>query len=296
MTPSSKIVFFGSGPVAAATLEALLQAGFIFEAIITKPRAEGHRGSVPVLELTSKHTSLPVFTPTNKAELSALFASHRFVSRVGLVVDYGIIIAKEVIGAFPKGIVNSHFSLLPLWRGADPITFSVLSGQQKTGVSLMVINEKLDEGQLIAQKEFTLAPDVTTPKLTQQLIALSNKMIIEHLPGYLHGDIKPYAQPNISSTYSRKLVKEDGIIDLKKPADQLEREVRAYQGWPKSKITLFDKYTVIVTKARVASGLADGELTLPCAGNSYLEITELTAPSGRTVSGAEFMRGYKKTA
>src|SRR6266567_5455079 len=150
MKKSPTIVFFGSGPVAAATLEGLLAAGLQFEAIITKPRAPGHHGDVPVLELAQKQ-GLPFFTPQRKDELTELFRNHSFASPIGLVVDYGIIIAKEVIDAFPKGIVNSHFSLLPEWRGADPITFSVLSGQRKTGVSLMLINEKLDEGMLLAQ-------------------------------------------------------------------------------------------------------------------------------------------------
>jgi methionyl-tRNA formyltransferase len=294
MTKSSTIVFFGSGPVASQTLEGLLAAGLEFEAIITKPRAENHRGSVPVLEFAEAH-KLPLFTPTNKAELSELFAKQHFTSPVGLVVDYGIIIAKGVIDAFPMGIVNSHFSLLPQWRGADPITFSILSGQEETGVSLMVINEKMDEGQLIAQEKLSIKPDTTTPTLTQKLITRSNSMIISYLPKYIAGEITPYSQSvDETPTYSRKLTKEDGFLLLDKPADQLEREVRAFRGWPKSKITLFDKYQVVVTKARVASGPSDGAIVLPCADGTYLEVIELTAPSGRTMSGADFLRGYKK--
>lgn len=294
MSQSSTIVFFGSGPVAAKTLEGLVKAGFAFEAIITKPRAEKHRGSVPVLEFAEDH-KFPLFTPTNKAELSQLFSSHHFSSPVGLVVDYGIIIAKDVIEAFPKGIVNSHFSLLPQWRGADPITFSILSGQKETGVSLMVINEKLDEGELIAEEKLSISPDTTTPMLTDQLITLSNSMITRYLPGYIAGDINTYSQSvNVPPTYSRKLSKEDGLLLQNKPADQLEREIRAFRGWPKSKITLLEKYVVVVTKARVANSSSDGALVVPCAGNTYLEILELTAPSGKTMSGADFLRGYKK--
>ncbi|HET9411926.1 MAG TPA: methionyl-tRNA formyltransferase [Candidatus Saccharimonadales bacterium] len=293
MNQSSTIVFFGSGPVAAATLQGLLDAGLKFEAIITKPRAEGHRGSVPVLELAAAH-NLQVFTPTRKTELSQLFAEHKFKSQVGLVVDYGIIIAKDVIDSFPKGIINSHFSLLPEWRGADPITFSILSGQATTGVSLMLINERLDEGDLLSQQTLSLKPDITTPELTQQLITISNSMIIRDLPKYLSGDIIPYPQPTQPSpTYSRKLTKEDSKLDLTKPADQLEREVRAFIGWPKSKITVFG-HPIIVTQAKVADGLHDNALVLPASNNTFLEITQLIAPSGRTMDGQAFLRGYKK--
>lgn len=106
----------------------------MLEAIITKPRAEGFRGDVPVIAL-AESWHVPYFTPKNKTELSELFAKQRFTSPLGLVVDYGIIINQDVIDAFEKGILNSHFSLLPEWRGADPITFSLLSGQPATGVS-----------------------------------------------------------------------------------------------------------------------------------------------------------------
>lgn len=292
MSTLPKIVFFGSGPVASATLEGLLPH-FGIEAIITKPRPEGHRGSVPVLEL-AEAKDIPVFTPRNKLELTELFATATFTAPVGLVVDYGIIISRSVIDYFTLGIVNSHFSLLPEWRGADPITFSILGGRpETTGVSLMLINEKLDEGELLAQEPFTLPPTMTTPELTDALVQLSNRMLIEILPKYIAGSVTPYPQPASEPTYSRKLTKEDSILDSAKPADQLEREIRAFAGWPKSKITLFG-HTVVVKKARIASGPQDGSLVIACGNNTYLEILELTAPSGRTMSGADFLRGYKK--
>jgi methionyl-tRNA formyltransferase len=292
MSQYSKIVFFGSGPVASATLESISQS-FEIEAIVTKPRPPHHRSSVPVLDFASSH-NIKVYTPANKHELSQLLEEVHFESQLGVVVDYGIIMEKTVIEAFPKGIINSHFSLLPEWRGADPITFSILSGQTKTGVSLMLINEKLDEGELLAQQDLVLEPQVTTPKLTDQLVSLSNEMLKETVPKYLAGSLKPYPQPDIKPTYSRLLVKSDGEIDIGKPADQLEREVRAYTGWPKSHLKLFNAYDIVVNKSRVARSPADGAIVIACGNNTYLEITELTAPSGRRMSGADFVRGYKK--
>lgn len=292
MNVSPKIVFFGSGPVASATLEGLLPH-FTVEAIITKPRAQGYRGSVPVLELAEAR-NIPVFTPKNKAELSDLFASATFTAPVGVVVDYGIIISRSVIDYFKMGIVNSHFSLLPEWRGADPITFSILGGRPETaGVSLMLINEKLDEGELLAQKPFAMPATITTPELTDELVALSNAMLIEYLPAYTAGELQPYPQPSTPPTYSRKLTKEDSFLDTAKPAAQLEREIRAFAGWPKSKITLFG-HQVVVKKARVAAHQTDGALVIACGDGTFLEILELTAPSGRTMQGADFLRGYKK--
>lgn len=293
MTTSKNLIFFGSGPVAAETLAGLLQAGLHFETIITKPRAAGHRGSVPVLELAHEH-DLAVHTPTSKKELSELFAAHHFSAQVGLVVDYGIIIAQDVIDAFPSGIINSHFSLLPQWRGADPITFALLSGQAETGVSLMLINDKLDEGLLLAQQTMPVAPTVTIHQLTNQLVQLSNRLILHQLPRYLAGEITPYTQTvDQPPTYSRKLTKQDGVIDWAKPAMQLEREIRAFLGWPKSQAIIFGHKTVLL-KARVAMSLDDGILVLPCGQKTYLEVQELISPSGKRMDGAAFIRGYHK--
>lgn len=292
MSTLPKIVFFGSGPVASDTLKAL-RSHFDIEAIITKPRPAGHRGGVPVLAFSEAH-AIPCFTPTTKKELSDLFNTATFSSKVGLVVDYGIIISRSVIDFFPLGIVNSHFSLLPYWRGADPITFSILGNKPETaGVSLMLINERLDEGQLIAQKPFNLPRDTTTPQLTEALVKLSNKLLIEILPKYLAGAIKPYPQPAHTPTFSRKLTKEDGVLDPTKNAARLALEVRAFAGWPKSKLALFG-HTVVVKKARVTRSQSDGALVIPCANNTFLEILELTAPSGKTMNGADFLRGYSK--
>jgi methionyl-tRNA formyltransferase len=291
MKSSETLVFFGSGPVAAKTLLNLHGAGFVFEAIITKPRAPGFRGEVPVIEL-AQTWQIPYFTPANKAELSELFASHHFASPLGLVVDYGLIINKDVIDAFLKGIVNSHFSLLPEWRGADPITFAILSGQQETGVSIMLIVEKLDEGPLLTQGNYTIPPDITIQQLTHDLVELSNTLLRRTLPAYLSGKLRPHPQPDKPATYSRKIKKEDGLLDWHKPAKVLEREVRAFLGWPKSYTTLFG-HQVIVIKARVTANAQDGALVMTCQPG-WLEIQELIGPSGRTMSGADFLRGYKR--
>lgn len=292
MSTLPKIIFFGSGPVASATLTGLLPY-FDIEAIVTKPRKPGHRGDVPVIAFAKKN-DLPYFTPTNKHELTELFKGAPFTSNVGVVVDYGIIISRSVIDFFSMGIVNSHFSLLPYWRGADPITFSILGGDPKTaGVSLMLINERLDEGDLLAQEPFALDATITTPELTAALVEQSNRLLRKTLPAYLDGKLRPYPQPAITPTYSRKLTKQDGRLDLTKPAAQLVLEVRAFAGWPKSRLNLWD-HDIIVKKARVAQGSSDGELVVPCGHDTFLEILELTAPSGKTMTGAAFLRGYKK--
>lgn len=299
MTKTSKtIVFFGSGPVAAESLK-LLSQNFEIEAVVTKPKPAHHRGETPVLEVCEKR-GFKVFTPTSKKELSEVFATRPVASEIGIVIDYGIIIAQDVIDYFPMGIINSHFSLLPEWRGADPISFAILSGQPKTGVSLMVIDAGMDTGKLITSRAIAIDAADTTPTLTKKLIHLSNELLSEYLPDYMTGNIKARQQPHPDrATYSRKLLKEDGIIDWNKPAQQIEREIRAYNEWPKSRSVLAGK-DVIITSVNIeykngsagTFAIEDKKLIAYCGENAL--IIERLKPAGKQeMTGEAFIAGYK---
>jgi len=299
---SEKVTFFGSGPVAAKALKLLARDGEI-EAVVTKPKPAHHRGDFPVLSLTEK-LGLKTYTPANKQELSELFAKRPVSSRLGIVIDYGIIISSEVINYFPLGIVNSHFSLLPRWRGADPITFAILEGDVKTGVSLMVIDEGLDTGKLITQKTLHLKPEITTPELTTQLIDLSHELLLEYLPRYISGELSPHAQPHPDRvTHSRKLTKDDSTIDWSKTADVIEREIRAFLGWPGSRTTIAGKDVIITkaystptqspdTKPGTIEPVTEAHIIGVVTGKGTLWIERLKPAGKKDMSAAEFIRGY----
>lgn len=293
MEKSKKISFFGSGPVAAASLR-LLAKDFDIEAVITKPRPVGHRGDVPVLEV-AKQLKLPVFTAANRQQLDQLFETRPTNSSLAVLIDFGIIISQKIIDYFPLGIINSHFSILPQWRGADPITFAVLSGQAKTGVSLMLLVEAMDEGPLLAFASYNMPLDITTPQLTDELIDLSYSLLKDTLPKYFTGKLQPVPQSTTKQpvSYSKKLTKADGVITWAKSAVEIERQIRAYLGWPKSQAKIFGR-DVLITKARLAKNHTDGDLVMVCQPG-WLEVQQLVAPSGKTVSGADFIRGYRRT-
>jgi methionyl-tRNA formyltransferase len=259
MGTKPSIVFFGSGPVAAKSLE-LLNAYCDIEAVITKPQPPHHKEPFPVLQAAEK-LGTKVFTPFGKTELSELFKTRPVTSKLGIVIDYGFIINQDVINYFPLGIINSHFSLLPELRGADPISFAILSGQKRTGASLMRITAGMDEGPILSFGVHEDIDKLTTPQLTESLIYLSDGLLKQSLPRYVTGNSKLIDQLDIHKeldwypsepTYSRKLTKEDGMLDLSKPAEQLEREIRAFIEWPRSRIVL-DKIEIIVTKAHISS-------------------------------------------
>jgi methionyl-tRNA formyltransferase len=295
MTKTSEaVVFFGSGPVAAKSL-ALLAQDFNVEAVITKPSTLSEMSAI---------TSAPTHAVSNKKELDKLFAEATFTSQVAVLIDFGIIVSQAVIDYFPKGIINSHFSLLPQWRGADPITFSILSGQKQTGVSLMLLVEAMDEGPLLAQAPYDIQPNETTPTLTASLIELSHQSLKKTLPLWLLGETQAASQESISLcpdklSYSRKLTKADGIIDWSKPAEQIEREVRAFIEWPKSRTTIGDLDVVIASSKVVKKQIEpcgkfwveNKQLFVSC-GKDSLEILTLKPAGKKEMPAKAFLAGY----
>ena len=249
---SKTVVFFGSGPVAAESLKRLNE-DFTIEAVITKPRALHHKGPVPVVEL-AESLGIDIYTADSKAALDNIFDIRHFKSDAAILIDFGIIVSRKVIDYFSLGIINSHFSILPEWRGADPITFALLSGQEKTGVSLMILVEKMDEGPLLHFKEVEIPSSYDNPQLTKALIECSNSLLRQIVPKYINGEIKPFNQDKTGRkvSYSRKISTLDSRLDFTKTAETLEREIRAYIGWPGSKIELKDK-SIIITKAHISN-------------------------------------------
>lgn len=288
----SSIVFFGSGPVAAESLR-LLQLHQTIEAIITKPTT--------IHEMSAIAGEVPVHTVSNKKELDKLIETEQFVSKLGVLIDFGIIISQSVIDYFPSGIINSHFSVLPQWRGADPINFAILSGQEKTGVSLMLLTAGMDEGPLLDYAELHLDQTETSPVLTAKLIELSDALLRSKLPTQHDNPAQgmPQTVTKYPESYSRKLTKEDGIIDWTKPASTLEREIRAFIVWPKSRSTLASKDVIITSSHALKEqgnpgtvATINGELVVYC-GQDALVIDTLKPAGKKEMPASAFLAGYR---
>lgn len=300
--PPKTVVFFGSGPIAAKSLELLLDHTSV-EAIITKPQPRRNT-LAPVIAIAEQH-NIPLYTPHDKRSLSTVFEQASFSSTAGLVIDYGVIIGKDVIETFPLGIANSHFSLLPQWRGPDPLSFTILSGQTETGVSLMLINEKMDEGPLIAQAPYTIPEKIYRPNLADELISISDSLIKHMLPTYMNGGIDPIPQEiaTIASSaipsYAHIIKKSDGVIDWDKPAERIEREIRAFIDWPKS-YTKIAGIDVVITAADVVnqsgnpgeiSNQKKSELIIYCSKKA-LKISRLKPAGKKEMPANAFLAGY----
>jgi methionyl-tRNA formyltransferase len=303
MNEKISFVFFGSGPVAAESLRQLKEL-FSVEAVITKTSTRH--------EMAEACPAAPLFCVNNKAELDTLIAEQKFKSSCGVLIDFGIIVSNQVIDSFPRGIVNSHFSLLPELRGADPISFALLEGKKTTGVSLMLLVEKMDEGPLIGVGTCDVDGKDTTTTLTEKLIALSTGLLNEHLANYLSGVLLPRPQEavarengfNDTASYTRKLTKEDGRIDWNKTAVQIEREIRAYAGWPKSYTSLNGIEIVITDADTSAETMTTAEpgiyevvtkqhgLRVAC-GEGYIWIRALKPAGKKEMTIEAFLAGYR---
>ncbi len=192
--------------------------------------------------------NIPVVSPDNlltaKDELLA------FGAEAAALVAYGKLVPQAIIDIFPKGIINIHPSLLPKHRGSIPIESVILHGELTTGVSLMALTAEMDAGPVYAQEKVALVGSESKKELTTSLRDRAKDLLLENLPAILDGSLEPTPQDDLQATYDERIDKKDGIIDWQKPAVQLEREVRAYLEWPRSR-TKLGSFDVIITAARV---------------------------------------------
>lgn len=268
------VIFFGNEKLASGISQpksiikdALVNAGFEIEQIISGPLSE---------------------LKNHKAKIAVLAA-------------YGQIIPQKIIDEFPLGIINIHPSLLPLHRGPTPIESAILSGDKKTGVSIMKLDQKMDSGPLFGLSEVALNGTETKQYLAEKLAEIGSAMLVELLPGIIDGSLIALPQDESKATYDSLIKKADGKIDWSKPAEQIEREIRAYAGWPKS-YTRLGQIDLVITDAHSAPSngsvkpgtieiIDDTHLVVYCK-NSLLCIDSVH-PSGKNeMSVAEFLRGY----
>ncbi len=300
MKQSSKIIFFGnerlsSGfvPNGAPTLELLIKNGYDVVAVVAhfEPGTSRTARTLEIQEVAERH-DIPVLLPEKLSDITDRLKSTG--ADTGVLVAYGKMVPESIIGLFKHGIINVHPSLLPLYRGSTPIEQAILDGARETGVSLMRLVKAMDAGPIFAQSSISLSGTETKHALTRTLLTLGGELLMSHLPSILDGSAQPWPQDDTKATYTQLFTKEQSKLDTTLPAQKLERAVRALADWPKSRLALFG-HDIIVLEARVAASASDGYLVIPCGDSTYLEITKLTAPSGRTINGRDFMLGYKKT-
>jgi methionyl-tRNA formyltransferase len=227
-------VFFGTPYVARDTLEFLVARGYRPSLVVTSPDAPKGRGlarSPSETKTWAEEHGFPVFAPET-LDAGAVARIQEEGAEYALVVAYGKLLPQALIDAFPKGVLNVHYSLLPKYRGASPVEAALLSGETVTGVSVQQMVKKLDAGDIVAQVEAEIGPEETTRELRPRLIALGAELLAEALPYFETGRVEPVPQDESAATHAGKIAKEDGELRLAGDARGNWNRYRAYAESP----------------------------------------------------------------
>ncbi len=228
-----KFIFFGTPTPAVIVLNTLKAQGLLPALVITAPDKPVGRGLIiqesPVA-VWAKENNIPVEKPSKLRDGILREKILKIKPDVALVFAYGKIIPKEVLEAPKKGTLNIHPSLLPLYRGPTPVESVLLAGEEKTGVTLMQIDEEMDHGPILDQKEFLIEQDETAPLLLDRLCRVGAEMFAALARAYTEGNIKPKEQDHTLATYTNKITKADAEVILNAPALELWNKYRAYYG------------------------------------------------------------------
>ena len=299
-----RIVFMGAPQFAVPALERLISGEHQVVAVYTQPDRQAGRGRVPSfppLKRAALEHGLEVRQVESFAEADAVASLAELSPDVIVIAAFGQILPPRVLALPPFGCINLHPSLLPRHRGPTPIPSSILAGDEWTGVSIMLLDEGMDSGPILAQRRVLIAPQDTTDSLTDKLAQMSAQLLEETLPQWLSRSITPQPQPLEGATYTKLISKGDGNIDWQSPAVHIERMVRAYYPWPGCYTTWRGKMLKIVLVAPITGerGEPGRVLTLPRGdvgvqcGEGILRVQGIQLEGKREMTADEFLRGQR---
>ena len=299
-----RIVFMGTPKFALPTLEKLCDA-YPVVGVVTqpdRPAGRGRRCVAPPVKQLAEAEGIPVFQPERLRTIEAIERLRVWMPDLIVVAAFGQILPPAVIELPRFGALNVHGSLLPRWRGATPVQAALLAGDTVTGVTIMQMNEGLDTGPILAQRELPIYQDETAGELEERLAQLGAELLLEILPAYLSGELQPRPQPEEGVTLTRRLQKEAAALDWQQPARLLERQVRAFSPEPGA-FTLWGEERLKILRARAlpegtplpeaAPGTVfmQGSMPAVMTGEGALVLLQLQMAGKRPMNGDAFLRG-----
>ncbi len=301
-----RTIFLGSGAFGAPALRRLATHPAVeLVAVVTAPPRPVGRRQVPTpTPIGALATGLglgPVLTPAHLREPAAISGILGLRPGLAVLADYGQLVPPPLL-ELPHGALNLHPSALPRWRGAAPIQATIAAGDAATAVTLMRMDAGLDTGPIIARHEVPLDRDEGAPELERRLAEVAADLLDRSLGPWLRGELPTVPQAEIGATVTRQLRREDGRLDPSRPAQELERLVRAYRPWPGTFLELGGQ-RLAVTEASVApSAATDVPGTLVTTGGEPALVTvdgrlqlEMLVPAGRRpMRGADYLRGRRQ--
>lgn len=298
------IVYMGTPDFAVPALEKLIEAGHRITAVVTQPDRQRGRGKEvlysPVKECALKY-DIPVFQPVKIKSPEAVEQLRSYQADIFVAAAFGQILSKEILDMPRYGCVNIHASLLPKYRGAAPIQWAVINGEDKTGVTIMQMDEGLDTGDIIAQREVLIAQDETGESLFEKLSVLGADLLAETLDAIREDNVVRKKQDPALSSYARMLKKEDGRIDWSRTSKQIEQQIRGMNSWP-SAYTIWNGKILKIWKAQwnqsvhaYAPGTlitVEKESVMAACGEGMIKILELQLEGKKRMPVKDFLLGY----
>ncbi len=230
-----RVVFMGTPDFAVGALEAILQAGHQVAAVVTQPDKPKGRGKeiqmTPVKACAVSH-GIPVFQPVKVKEKEAVETLREYNADIFVVAAFGQILSEEILSMPKYGCVNIHASLLPRYRGAGPIQWAIINGEEKSGVTIMQMDKGLDTGDMLLKEEVAIEPKETGDSLHDKLAEAGARLIVEALAKLERGELVPEKQKEEESCYAKRLQKSMGRIDWQQSAKKLDCLIRGLLSWP----------------------------------------------------------------
>jgi len=293
----------GTPEAAVPSLRRLVVDGHEVVAVWTqpdKPSGRGNKVAISPIKEFAIARGLNVYQPARikTDDAKALFTSHQ--ADLAVVVAYGKILPAEFLRSPTRGAINVHFSLLPLYRGAAPVNWAIIKGEDETGVTTMFMEEKLDTGPILLQRKTNISRKETAPELTARLAQLGADLLSETLAQL--DRITPRVQRNSDATFAPVLRKEDGLIDWSNSAVIIERCLRGFQPWPNvhtvhnsRRLIIWSGEPVEETQKGAAAGeiiAAQGDdLIVRCGEQTALRLIEVQPEAKRRMSVRDFLNG-----
>lgn len=301
-----RVVFMGTPDFAAASLNELLSQGFDVVGVFTqpdKPKGRGmETGFSPVKEIALEH-NIPVFQPLKMRDGTALSQIQTLAPDILAVVAYGRILPDDILAVPKYGAVNVHGSLLPKYRGAAPIQWSVINGDQRTGVSTMFLASEMDAGDIIYTAETDIGEYETSGELFDRLKDMGAKLLVKTLRDIEAGAAPRTPQEHDKATYAPMLDKSLSPIDWDRPPRSVLKQIYGLQPWPTATMELegvvYKVFSADYTETKTdkAPGcivsVDKGGIEIACAEGETLMIKELQAPGKKRVAAVDFLRGHK---
>lgn len=290
-----KVIFMGTPDFAVPSLAALLDKTEVI-CVVTqpdRPKGRGHKLQPPPVKIFAEENNLRVIQPPKVKARAVVDELAALQPDLIVVVAFGQILSQKILDIPRFGCINVHASLLPKYRGAAPIEWSIIRGEKVTGITTMQMNAGLDTGDILLQSEVKISDEMLLSELRERLMTVGADLLLKTLYKLQRGELQPIKQDDSLSTYAPLLKRETGLIDWKKSAREIHNLVRGLHGAARA-----GKFKIWRTRL-TAENLSAGEIKIVGGkffvgtGDGALEILEIQAPSSKKMSAADFLRGNK---